>query len=398
MTGRIEKKSNKNGSTSYRVVIELGECRITGKRLRKFATASTKKEADRLKNQMIADLQGNTFISISNKTVGEWVQEWLDTYSPSYSPTTVRGYTTLVRSHIIPAFGHVNLQNLTALDLQRYYNSLAEHSHVSNKKISTKTIRNINMCLMAALSKAEQLGFVKKNVAKMVELPKMKKYVATVFDRQEVNALLTVSKGSDMEIPIAILLSLELRRGELLALRFSDINFDTNRIHITKSIHRIKGSLVEKPPKTESGNRIINAPPSLMEILKKAKDDYDKAKLEKGENFKDDGYVVHQKDGKPHNPDRFSHKFKQFLAKNGFKEIRLHDMRHTNASLMLLLGLNPKVAQQRLGHSSFNITMDTYSHILAEVEEEATSKLEASLFQTNAVNTDTVNTDENPNT
>jgi len=380
MTGSISKRVNKKG-VSYRGVIELGECTKTGKRLRKYFTAPTKKEAERMKNKLISEYSSGSYLETSNKTVKGWIEEWLDTFVyPTYSPNTIRSYELVIKGHILPAFGHIKLQELTTLDLQNYYKKIAVYSPVSKRSIEPKTIRNVNMVMMAALSRAEKLELVRKNVARAVELPKQKKYVAEVYDREEIARLLAVAKGTSMETAINILIFLGLRRGELLALRFSDIDFEKNTVRISKSIHKVKGAFVEKPPKTDAGHRLLNAPPSLMEVLQKAREKYEREKAELGSKFHDGDFVIWRKgNGRPHDPDHFSYQFKQFITTNGFKCIRLHDMRHTNASLLLTLGVSPKVAQKRLGHSNFGITMDTYSHVLDEVEREATDKLEEAL-------------------
>jgi integrase len=235
------------------------------------------------------------------------------------------------------------------------------------------------MNLNAALKKAVMLEILKKNPAEHIELMKCQQYRGEIYNSDELGILIEAVKGSDLEIGVMILVCLGLRRGELLGLTFDDINFATGMVNIEKNVVQLKGRTITKDPKTASGIREIEAPDILLKLLQCEKDSYMQRKIKYGKRFNDTNLIISQPDGSPLRPDWYSEKFKRFLIKNGLKRIRLHDLRHSNATFMLKLGINVKDMQKRLGHSTFGITMDTYSHAIAEITKEANEKLEAGL-------------------
>lgn len=381
MSSHLRRRKTKDGY-SWQIIIELEQDPVTGKRNRIFKTVPdcTKKEAEKIMRGMLSELDNKTFVRDSGITVAEFLSEWLNTYiKPHKSPTTIRGYEANINNYIIPAFGKVKLQNLTAIDIQKFYNELKKESPLSGKAMSPKSIRNIHMNLNAALKKAVMLEIIKKNPAEYIELERCKQYQAKVYDSVELRKLCEAVKGADLETGIMILIWLGLRRGELMGLKWEHIDFNNSTVNISSNVVQVNTTAITKEPKTESSKRKIDAPAMLMELLRREKTDYLKRKLKYGAAFRDTSLVICQPDGKPYKPASFTNKFKRFLEKGGLKHIRLHDLRHTNATMMLKLGISPKVAQKRLGHSNYSTTMDIYSHVLEEVERDAVEKLEAGL-------------------
>lgn len=386
VSGHIRKRVNKNNSISYQIIIEL-PISSNGKRNRKYKTINgTKKQAEKVMRKMMDDLENHTYIEDNNVTVAEFVENWYKLYLTDLSPTTLKGYEYQIENYIINQdIGKIRLQDLTTSDVQRWINSLYEESPLSNKPLSAKTVKNIYHNLCAAIDKAVVLELVKKNVCKAVSLPKVQKYTAEVYDEKEVQALLNAIKGTDMELPLMIDINLGLRRGELLGLKWKHIDFEKGLVSIEDNMVEVKKEvsadrLLTKSPKSASGQRVIPISSALNEYLKKAHTDYLLRKLKMGKDFFDGDYVVCQENGKPYKPNSFTDKFNNFLKKNKLKHIRLHDLRHTNATLMLTQGISPKVAQMRLGHSDYSTTMNIYSHVLKSVETEAAEKIENAIF------------------
>ena len=386
VSGHIRKRVNKNNSISYQIIIEL-PISSNGKRNRKYKTINgTKKQAEKVMRKMMDDLENHTYIEDNNVTVAEFVENWYKLYLTDLSPTTLKGYEYQIENYIINQdIGKIRLQDLTTSDVQQWINSLYEESPLSNKPLSAKTVKNIYHNLCAAIDKAVVLELVKKNVCKAVSLPKVQKYTAEVYDEKEVQALLNAIKGTDMELPLMIDINLGLRRGELLGLKWKHIDFEKGFVSIEDNMIEVKKEvsadrLLTKSPKSASGQRVIPISSALNEYLKKAHTDYLLRKLKMGKDFFDGDYVVCQENGKPYKPNSFTDKFNNFLKKNKLKHIRLHDLRHTNATLMLTQGISPKVAQMRLGHSDYSTTMNIYSHVLKSVETEAAEKIENAIF------------------
>lgn len=387
-SGHIRDRKKKDGKNSHQIVIEAPSDAATGKRKRIYKTVNgTKKEAEKIMRQMLDDLDNQCFVKENNLTVSQWILDWFDLYLRDLSPTTLRGYKYQIDNYIVKSsIGNIRLQNLTANDVQKWINGLSDCSPLSNKPVSAKTIKNIYHNLSASIDKAVNLDLVKKNVCKSVSLPKVKKYSATVYDEEDVEKLLSVAKGTDMELMLIIDISLGLRRGELLGLKWKHIDFDKKLVSIEDNVVEVgkeydSNRTITKAPKSLSGQRVIPISDYLISILKTARTDYLNRKLQMGKDFYDSDCVICQANGKPYKPSTISGKFNDFLRDNNLKHIRLHDIRHTNATLMLKEGISPKVAQMRLGHSDYSTTMNIYSHVLKSVETDAAETIEKALFK-----------------
>jgi len=380
MSGYLRKNERKDGYVWQAVVnMGIGE---NGERLRDYKTfpvGTTKKHAERVLQEMILSVENQGHIKDSNVTTQEFLQEWLDVYNKRKSPTTISGYNDIIKGYLVPAFGRAKLKDLTTLALQKYYNSLYERSPLSGKPLSAKTVRNIHVLFSSALQRAVQLDILKKNPAQNIELQKVKRFHSEIYDVAELSQLFEALAGTDLEVPVKILIYMGCRRGELLALTFDKIDFINSTITIDSNTVKVKSQAITKSPKTESSIRTIDAPYSLMQLLTKERDSYEERRLRFGKDFYDANLIVSQPNGLGFKPDSFTQKFSRFLKQHGLRHLRVHDMRHENATLMLRAGVNPKVMQRRLGHSNYSTTMDIYSKVLAETEKDAVKLLESSL-------------------
>jgi len=380
MSGYLRKNERKDGYV-WQAVVNIG-IDDNGKRLRDYHTfpqGTTKKEAERVLQKMILEVENKEYISDSNVTVKEFLLEWLDTYCRSKSPTTINSYKDIINGYLIPEFGRVKLKDLQTLSIQKFYNRLYECSPLSKKPLSAKSVKNIHMVFNSALKRAVQLDILKKNPAQNIQLQKCKRYQSDVYDTTELAQLITALRGTDLECPIMILLMMGIRRGELLALTYEKIDFLNSTMSIDQNTVQVNAEAITKAPKTESSIRTIDIPYSLLNLLTRERDNYERRKLEYGKYFHDTNLVVSQPNGEGFKPDSFTQKFKRFLKRHGLRHLRVHDLRHENATLMLKAGVNPKVMQKRLGHSNYSTTMDIYAKVLTETEQDAVKLLESSL-------------------
>jgi integrase len=274
-----------------------------------------------------------------------------------------------MKSYVYNTIGNKKLQELKSVDIQKLYNSLSEKSPISDKPLHPKTIRNIHMNLRAALDKAVEHEVLQKNPAKTVSVPKSSKYKADVYNKEEIEKLFELVKGTDLELAIHILIYLGLRRGELIGLKWSCVDFIKKTVKIIDNAVQIDGrQVIIKAPKSESGKREISIPDSLMLMMKKAYTEY---LLRKSVDDDAEDNVIVTEAGKSYKPDWFSLKVRRFMKRHPeLRKIRIHDFRHTNATLLLTLGVSPKVASSRLGHADISTTLDIYSHVLESVEQQ----------------------------
>lgn len=374
MTGHIRKRTTKKG-TSWQIILEKG-VDSKGKRIRDYITVEgTKKEAKKILTEKLNDYNKGTYIEPSQMTVEEHLNQWIEVYvRPNLAPNTVSGYVTNIKKYILPHIGLVPLQKLVPLQIQKIYEAMQE------KKLSPRTIRYVHTTLHEALQYAFRMQLIPRNPSDFVSVPKQVKYKAAVYEEDEVLKMLQAAKDTDMEAPLNLSVGLGLRRGELLALKWSDIDFEKKQLTICRNLVYVDGEYIFKSPKSESGNRTIEMPSSMIPVLKKHRREQMENKLFFGSEYKDDNLVCCKQDGSPYMPGRYSHKFSDFLKRNGLRQIRLHDLRHTNASLMLQYNVPAKVASQRLGHSSIGITLDLYSHVIGDLQTEAAQKIEAGIF------------------
>lgn len=373
MTGNIRKRITSKG-VSYQLVLEKG-IDARGKRQREYFTYPTKKEAEKAKSEKLDQLNKGTYIQPTKITIKNLLDEWVEVYvKPQLAPSTLRGYLVNINNHIIPYIGNILLQQLTPINVQEMYTKLEK------KKLSPRSIKYVHTTLREALQYAFKMQMIPRNVCDFVSTPKQIKYKAQVYDQEEVKQLLTLCQNTNMEVPITLAVGIGLRRGEVLGLKWSDVDFKNGYLTVQTNLVSIKGKLIFSTPKTSAGNRTIAIPEYIIILLKKHKLEQSKNRFALGNSYNNHDLVCCKEDGNPINPSNFSQKFNRFLSKTNLKHIRFHDLRHTCATLMLTYGIPAKVASQRLGHSNISITLDTYSHVLNEVEQQVATTFDKKLF------------------
>lgn len=382
MAGHIRKRKTATGY-AWQVIIESG-FDGNGNRKRRYKTVNgTKKDAEKVKTQLLAELHQGTLIEPSKLTLQEYLREWMKTYvEPNLSPTTNDGYRVNIEKHIIPNIGHIRLQELSPLHLQRLYKDKLNNGRVDGKGgLSAKSIIYIHRNIREALDHALRMQLIPRNVADLVTLPKAKPFKSEVYDEEQIKSLVLVAKGTDMELPVALAAALGLRRGELLGLRWENVDLEKRTISVYDNLVPTSNGNITKAPKSENSRRTIDISEGLVPILKKHRLMQAERKLMLGPGYCGGGHVCCQGDGQHWAPSYFSKKFADFLKRHKLPHIRLHDLRHSNATLMLKYGVPAKVASQRLGHSNIGITLDLYSHVMSDMQKDAADKIDIGLFQ-----------------
>jgi integrase len=352
--------------SSWKVRVEIQKDCITGKRKQKCYTVyGTKKEAQIFLTEKLRELDTGLLINTKDMEFCDYLDFWIEeSCANRLKITTIDSYKHNIDKYIKPNIGNIELQKLMPLHLQNFYKQCMKTG------LSNKTVVNIHRIIHCALEKAVKWQLVIRNVADSVEPPKPIKYKAKFLDEKQTLLLLEKSKTSDIYIPIAIAIYTGMRRGEILGLTWDNVDFINDNIEITKALNDTSEGLQYLNPKTSESARNIIMPETLVRILKAHKIDQQKNKMRLGQFYNDNNAVCCYADGRLFNPKRFSHKFHDLLEANSLSIIRFHDLRHSHASLLVKLGVQPKVISERLGHSNIATTMDLYSHIYEDTHKE----------------------------
>lgn len=371
-TGSIRERKHK----VWQITIELPKDPITGKRNRRYRTVEgTKKEAERAMHEFITELEKGYYVANSNISITEWVQTWLEVYIiPNVSPTTLSRYQGMIKRYIDPVIGNIPVQQLNTLAVQSWVNGL-KISPSSGKEMSAATIKHAYHVLKGAMDKAVLAGIIYRSPCTGIMLPKGQKKQAVIYDEKQIRQLLDAASGTEMELVIDMELCLGLRRGELLGLEWDDIDWEHNQVKIIRNRVVVDGKSVVKEPKTATSVRTLDVPVPLMQKLRKHKMQRLSNKLRLGQAYTATNYIIVHPDGKPIYPEYLSQMLTKLQDKANLPKCRFHDLRHLCASIMLLQGVNVKVAQERLGHKDISTTMNIYSHVLPSSAKEAADKI-----------------------
>lgn len=378
MKGTIDKRIGTNGSVSYRVRVELPADPITGKRLyRVVGTFRTKKEAQSELSQAVAKVDRGTFIDATKMTIAELLTFWLDQHRHNIRPATNQQYTNLVNAHLIPSLGSVALQKLSPAHLAAMY----AEKRVSGRRIGTgglapRTVRHLHVVMHEALDFAVKMQLVSRNVTDAVDAPRFSRKEMTTWTPEHIRMFLVTAAG-DTYSPIWILyVTTGLRRGEALGLRWRDVDFATGRLQVAQSVVDVGGHVHIQEPKTNAARRSVHLSPACMDALAEHRNRQPR-RLPTEPNH---DLIFTTGDGKPIQPRVLARAFDVLQAKAKVPRIRLHDLRHTHASLLFNDGKNIKMISQRLGHSDVGITLSVYAHLAHDAQDEAADSIDGLIF------------------
>lgn len=376
MRGHIRKR----GQNSWAVVLDLGRD-ASGKRRQKWHTVKgTKKDADRELSRLLNELDNGSYVEPSRMRFREYLDQWLRDYAqPRVSPKTYERYGQLVRD-IAQELGEHALSQLRPLHIQAFYaKQLTEGRKNGKGGLSPQTVLHYHRLLHKALAQAVKWQLLARNPAEAVEPPRPPRTQMRALDERETAQLLSMLAAKRLYMPVLLAVTTGLRRGEVLALRWGDIDFDTNHAVVVRSLEQTKAGLRYKSPKTERSRRTVVLPGFTVEALRAHKVNQAKERLAVGPLYQDENLVCARRDGTPWAPDQFSTAFAAFVRRSGLEHFRFHDLRHSHATQLLKQGVHPKIVSERLGHSNIGITLDTYSHVLPGMQEDAIAGLDTTL-------------------
>ncbi len=350
----------------------VGEMTIEG-RQRKFVYGKTRKDVqEKLRAAIQEKQEGVVLTGTARQTLEQFLLDWLEnSQKQSVRPRTYERYREIVQLHIVPVLGHQKLQKLSAQHVQAFYTQKVKDG------LSPSTVEVFHCVLHKALDTAVKWGLVPRNVCDLVSPPHRESFEIKPLDVEQANKLLAAARGHRLEALFILALTTGMRRGELLGLKWQDINFAAGTLQIRRILTRSpdKG-FVEAEPKTQKSRRSMVVAAFALEALRKHRTHQLETKLKAGASWQEHDYVFCTSVGTHLNPSKdVLDELKKLLNQAGLPDIRFHDLRHSAATLLLSEGVHPKVVQEMLGHSNISMTMDVYSHVLPSMQQEAVGRL-----------------------
>jgi len=379
MQGHIRKRvhTTKAGrqTTTWYVVIDLPRD-SDGKRRQKWHGGfGTRREAEAARAKIVHEFNIGTYVEPNSTTLSEWVHlHWLPSIVSRVKPSTFDSYRRNLELHVLPRLGSRQLRQLTPSMLNRLYADLLSDGHLRKPGgLSAKTVRYIHTILHKALADAVDAGLVAVNVAERSKPPKPRSRPAAeigFWKAEELSVFLELVRGHRLEAAWRIAAMTGMRRGEVLGLRWKDIDFDAARISVRQTLVSVSYRVIVSTPKNHRA-RVIDLDPDTNQLLKAHRDAQRLERAELGADYRDGDLVFCMEDGTWLHPDSFSQAFGRLVAKTNLPRIRLHDLRHTHATIALKAGVPIKVIAERLGHENPAFTMKQYAHVIPGMQADA---------------------------
>jgi integrase len=378
MKGSIVQK--RKGSRNWYAIIERRD-EATGKRLRKWITleATGKRQAQIECARIITELKGDTFLEPSKITLAEFLERWLDHMKSQISPRSHERYAEIVRKNIVPLLGQAKVSKLRAVQIAQAYAKALESGRRDGKGgLSPRTVHHMHRVLKQALDDASRWSLLSRNPADAVDPPKVSPKPMQTYDMAQTATLIQAMRPTRMFIPTVLAVLCGLRRGEIAAVRWRNVDLGAGSVAILESAEQTKAGIRYKEPKSGKA-RNVRLSETVVEELKAWRVRQAEELLRIGMRPDGDTFVVTQTDGSPLQPRSITHEWVRLLAAKKLPRIRFHDLRHAHATHLLASGIHPKIASERLGHSKVGITLDLYSHVMPGMQEDAVAKLDAAL-------------------
>ena len=342
----------------------------TGKTIYKNVLGKTQAEVKEKLKQAITASQQLDVSRVKTYTLETWLNLWYETYvEPRLREKTKNYYRNYINNHIIPGLGKIPLEKLTTIQIQKFYNDLQkngrvqryQHIELKDKGLSVRVVRGIHTLLNNCLEQAVTERLILVNPAKGCRLPKLEKKEMKILPQEKIGPYLMEADKRGLLAAFYLELTTGLRRGELLALLWTDLDVDNRTISVTKQVNRINGKLVVSQPKTQNSIRTLAIPQQAVDLL-----------VAEHQKHPGNPYLFPSpKTGTMFDPDSFRHTHEKILKAIGAEHIRFHDLRHTFATLSLKNGVDVKTLSGALGHYSAGFTLSTYTHATAEMKRDA---------------------------
>lgn len=364
----------KRGKTySYALTVGVD---AAGRRRQKWVGGfRTKKEAESALAEALGRVQSGSYCDAGRQTLREYLEAWIDGAAPSLAQSTASDYRRIIKQNIVPRLGAVRLGALTPAQISKFNNDLLAGGGRNGKPLAPRTVIYAHSVLGRALQDAVRWGLIARNPSRSVTRPKAPRTEMSVWSAEQARQFLRYVADDRLHALWLLLLTTGLRRGEVAGLRWGDLDLEAKTLSVQRTRVTVDYTVVENEPKTAKSRRRIALDRDTADALRSHLARQRVEALGLVGTWTHSGYVFTDEIGAAFHPQAITDRFQRLAAEAGLSVMRLHDLRHTSATLALLAGIHPKVVQERLGHSSIMITMDTYSHVVQGMQEEAAEKL-----------------------
>jgi integrase len=344
---------------------------------------ATRKECQAAMAKVVVAVEERSYVVPTTVTVREFLQkEWLPAIRATIRSTTYRSYVQHVECHIVPHIGNLKLEKLSGATINALYAKLAQSGKANGRSgLSALSIRHVHAVLHRALKDAVRWGRLSRNPIEAADPPRVNGsgHEMKTWSAEQLATFLEATRDDRLHVLWHLLALTGMRRGEVLALRWDDVDLEAASLSVRRALIPNGRDVVVSEPKTARGRRVVALDPATVEVLKRqaARQLEDQAKAR---SWRDTGLIFTREDGEALHPEVVSRFFRQAVKKTLLPTIRLHDLRHTHATLALKAGIHPKVVSERLGHATVSITLDTYSHAIPALQEEAAAVIAGLVF------------------
>jgi integrase len=376
---RVRKASNGKETASWYVVLDVGRDAGGRRRQKWHGGFRTRREAEVARAKLVNDLHAGSYVAPDRTTLAEWVREsWLPMIEARIKPSTFDSYRSNMETHVLPRLGSRPLQHLTAAMLNALYGELLARGGARGP-LSPKTVSYIHATIHKALADAVDAGVLQRNVAERAKPPRPNRRCQReirCWEPRELARFLECVRGTRLEAAWRLAAMTGMRRGEVLGLRWSDVDLDAQQLSVRNAVVTVAYAVLESSPKSHQ-SRVVDLDPETVELLRKHRARQQVERELWGADYQDGDLVIAKQNGEPLHPQSFSQAFGRLVTKAGLRMIRLHDLRHTHATIAIKAGVPVKVISERLGHESPAFTLRQYAHVVPGMQAEAAQQIAA---------------------
>lgn len=376
MTGSITRR----GAHSWRIKFDLPADPMTGKRtVRTHTVKGTRKDAEAARIKLLNAVQVGSYADPSKLTITALALKWDTTWaSHNLSPKTLERDRELIRLCIVPHIGHMEVQRLRPIHLAGLYTTLLTAGRACGGGLAPRTVKHVHRLVHRILGHAQQWGLVSVNVAGAVDPPKVANTEIECLNADQLKLVMQACRDTVQYPMVAVAVGTGMRRGEMLALRWRDVDLDAAVVRVERSLEETKAGLRFKEPKTRQGRRNIALPASLVSDLRSHWRLQQELRLALGTGRSGpDDLVFCTVDGKPKSPNNVTREWSRLVKAKNFPKVSFHALRHTHVSQLIASGMDVLTISRRIGHASPSITLNVYGHLFRNNDKQAAAVIDA---------------------